>query len=239
MIQKTDNDLVVIASNAIELAEGQRATIELMRSKEIAVLEELVQARELLAQAKKSKFSPKAANALIRVCERRVLYLGKIREALEAGFVIVPNFPANTIAIRVDRRKPTKTLTEARNYIPDLPDQESAILPIGDGRYVDPKPLKESLLVTEYDAAGKSTTRYKAYPSAFDDNLELPVEFMKPVVVERTTAAMARKIFDEIAITNDFDWPRRNDPMVIGRIKGVQKKFTSFLIAWFVDTKEI
>lgn len=238
MLTRTENDLVVIASNAIELAEGQKATIEVMRQKESVALSELANAQELLAQAKKSKFSPKAANTLIGQCERRVLYLQKIREALEEGFVIVPNFPAKTIAIRVDRRKPAKKLTSAKRYVPSLPPQEAQILPVGDGRYVDPVPLKESLSVYE-EVNGKSETRFKAYPSAFDENLELPVEFMKPVVIERTTAAMTRKIFDEIAITNDWDWPRRNDPMVIGRIKGANKKFTSFLIAWFIDTKEI
>ena len=67
-----------------------------------------------------------------------------------------------------------------------------------------------------------------------------PFTMAKPQILDATGKAMARKIFDEVGIL-----PRRRakgDPMVVGRIiykgSGYDEKSISFLITWFVDTKD-
>ena len=85
----------------------------------------------------------------------------------------------------------------------------------------------------------------------FDEEIGLPVEFLKPEVVRRTAAAMDPRIFDEVVLVRDGAWrdthagqdapPRGRDPMVMGRIvlRGANRwdrRTLSFLVAWFFDS---
>ena len=237
MIEKTGNDLLVIASQPQELAEGQAAIIVRAKELEAEAQKELSEANILIDRCSHAHVDVKRPKMLRKRAESRLTYLSKMREALEAGYVIVPNFPGETIAIRVKRDNPKfQQKTSTCNY-PQIDDAKSEELLAGEGKYVDPAPLEHRSRFDTTDEKGKDITRFYTRTGSWDDEIGLPVEFLKPTIVEMTGNAMARKLFDEIALTKDSKI-RDGDPMVLGRIRDRKnKKMMTFLIAWFIDTK--
>lgn len=249
MIEKTGNDLVVIASHPQELAEGQVAVIQKVKEKELEAQDDLASAEHLLTVCKESGLNIPHAERGVRRAKQRVIYLDKVRQALEAGYVLVPNFPGDTIAIRVkEGSTPKRDHQEGNGWQPSVDPQEGHILPAGEGQYVDPLPYSVTGINRSTNDKGEAVTRHYAYATEWDDEIALPVEFVKPTVIERTGMGMTRKIFDEIAVTRNMDMRgastaarvNKGDPIVVGRIYDRQnKKAMSFLVAWFVDTKDI
>lgn len=233
------NDMVVIASNPQELAQSQTTLIATMNAKITHSEKELDDACDLVHAANVAAIDDTAAKKLVKKEEHRLLYLRKVRDALAAGYVMLPNFQGDTIAIRVKRDRPEQKGQYQVGYTPSATMEAPDAIPGGEGKYVGPFP-ETSHYTRESD--GKRT--HSMTIEGFDDQLALPVEFMKPLVVQRTGAAMKLKIFDEIVIVKGS---KRGDPLVIGRIinaYGGRKWHTrtaelSFLIAWFVDTATI
>jgi len=262
-----NEDLVVIASDPQELVRAQEALIARLDEKilqaereraaaavepaELQIDQELnsATAKALVTQARDQL--KESGRRLAAIAERRVVYLQKVREALAAGFVMVPTLPGHVIAVRTARARPA-----GRQYIwdvnrsadpsPVLPDPA---LPPGEGRYVAPMPEHE-----HQPRAGSD--RQDIVVSGFDEQIALPVEFLKPSVVQRTARAIDLKIFDQIVLIRDgaaqdtfagASQPPRGDPMVVGRVmlrrpgahRWERPKVLSFLIAWFFDTKDI
>lgn len=241
MIEKTGNDLVIIADNPQELAEGQVALIEQIKIKEGIAQQDLDSANALIEACEESNINSGHANRLRLRAESRLLYLGKVRSALEAGYAIVPNLTGNTIAIRVKRDKPAPNAQVSTGYKRDQPAALPQILPEGEGRYVDPNVLQEVHLLD--DSAEKHKREWMTVATEFDDDIGLPVEFLKPTIVQKTGKCMMRKLFDEIAVVQNQWNPAsgtKGDPMVVGRIIDRRnRKAMSFLVAWFIDTKDI
>lgn len=237
MIEKTGNDLVVIADNPQELAAGQDALVANMELKIAEAKSEAEEAADLIAKCEAAGIGANAAKRLRHRAVSRELYLTKMCEALKAGFVMVPNFPGQTVAIRVKRENPKREVVERKRWEPSLHLQPHEVLPAGEGRYVDPRPIEGSFHYNTTEPNGEKVTVYSKWASAFSEEIGFPVDFLKPVVVELTGKAMARKIFDEVVLCGN---EQRGDPMVLGRIYDrATKRSTSFLIAWFIDTKEI
>jgi hypothetical protein len=245
-IETTGNDLVVIASDPKELAEGQHALVAKVRQKLAELGPEVEQAEAALLAADEANIETGALKRILNKHRDRGRYLEKVALALEAGYLIVPNFPGDTVAIRVkqDRRPrlaPNKGLYKhTANASPETGD----LLPAGEGHYVDPNPIQEVSKLPPPEP-GK-TQQWLATPVEFDEQFALPVEFLKPTVIQRTGKCMARKIFDEVAIAPASGW-RGGDPMVLGRILLHRRRWAgdssvrmlTFLVAWFQDTSEI
>jgi hypothetical protein len=88
--------------------------------------------------------------------------------------------------------------------------------------------------------------RFKAVPVAFG-YVDFPVALATPAVLDATQAAMAKNIFDEIGGLPGRR-SRKGDPIVVGRIlRPTAAPITSwqlrpavtFLIAWWVDTRQL
>lgn len=242
MIEKTGNDLLVIASHPQELAEGQLAMIEHVKIKEAESQLELTANGELMEHCKKAKITTAPVKRLRSKIESRLKYLTKLRTALEEGFVIVPNFPGTTIAVRVKRDKPIRKTETSTYSTPGISSVAPEQLSQGEGRYVNPIPIVKTHAQNTGEKRYGSTEeiiKYSAWPVAYDEDIALPVEFLKPTVMQMTTKTMARKLFDEILII-DGNIAQRGDPMVLGRLIDKRNgKQVTFLIAWFIDSKDI
>lgn len=253
MIEVTGNDLVIIASDPSELAEAQQATIGKMIDKEKAAGIELRQAQVTLESARNHKLDARIAERLVKKAEQRLMFVVKIREALEAGYVIVPNFPGDTIAIRVKRsgaRAPASTSTFGpASAERSIANERCEVLPSGEGRYVGPRSMIE---VTQSDRPkagrpGEIEKVYRAEATSLVEGVALPAEFVRPTVMERTGKCMARRVFDEIAVAGNWmstgrgPGTAKGDPMVLGRIfdRSSTRRMVTFLVAWFVDTSAI
>lgn len=229
----------MIASQPQELADAQLAIIESVKRKEQSADQDINSACVLLKQCDENHISSAHAKRLRNRAVKRKTFLSKMREALEAGYVIVPNFPGSTIAVRVSKKKPNPKKYDSAWSNEGVPSVKPDELPVGGGRYVDNEPfvLRRSYMKKQSDGTEKE--RHLVWASSFDENLSLPVEFLKPTIVQMTGKAMAKKLFDEIVVVDGTTsaTARKTDPLVIGRIIDKENnKQMSFLIAWFVDT---
>lgn len=245
-----DNNVVIVATNPAELEAGQKTLIASIRAKETEANKEIAAALEMVNQAIAAGISVDAAKRLVWRAENRARYLCKIATALEAGYVMVPNFPGDTIAVRVKRQGPRGPIgkgTTKWQAESNICEEAAERLPVGEGRYVDPMPFIEN----DAQKNERQEMVHTACPIGLDDDIDLPAEFHKPLVVKRLGTALAAKIFDEIVIAPG---PRmsssagiaRGDPMVLGRILAAPRqrwsgrgKMLTFLIAWFQDTSVI
>lgn len=169
------------------------------------------------------------ASALSRV-GRRIQYYQKMKTAIEAGYVIVPNFPVDLFAVRVNRAKQPEKVHDSRwSNFRATPQQ----LPTGEGRYVDDRVTYRDESTTEALPDGKTKThqRYGEY-----DEVDFPVAMVKPAVMEATARAMALKVFDQMGIVHNAA-PGR-DPIVVGQLLDPRGngRVTTFFVAWWLDT---
>jgi hypothetical protein len=238
-----DDNIVVIAERPEELVAAQNALCDNIGSKIAVARGEASEAEELLNIVRNAGLSDGAAKRGLDRAKSRVVFLCKVQEALAAGYVIMPDMPAEVIAIRV-KRAPATTTVETSNWHEIVGKAQS--LPAGEGEFADPK-----LPVTrEYVESDR--TQMTTPTGEWDFDFGLPMMFLKPRIVRRTGDAMTQRIFDEIAITptpatkqamrrvESQPVGATPDPMVIGRIiDRATKKRMCFLIAWFVDTSTI
>lgn len=233
------SELCVVANNAGEMVKAQSDLVKWAESK-IRVAERDAREQEtILEKLKSARLNPGPAARHVRLSKRRVMYYEKIAAALRAGFVIVPDIDADVVAVRTDRQRPVAGFSSSRHsyakpnkfYHP----QPAENLPIGKGRYVNRFPV--TTLGVNRNEKGEAI-EWTSRPNRHDDVATLPVEFMKPSVIDRTSQAMMANIFDEICTVGGR---RQVDPMVLGKIIHWSDKYKriSFLISWFVDTSAI
>jgi hypothetical protein len=245
MIEATGDDLVVIADNPAEMVEAQNATIGAIKLKMEHAQTELADAVETLRSLEAAGMATSVAGRMEKRAQSRVDFLTKALQALEAGYVIVPEMPSEVVAIRVRRRPRHQHETAHGNYTPSINPGKAEALPAGEGEYVDPIPVTKIEKFHENQGDGTLTRTHRMTTGEWDTEIALPVEFLRPTVVQRTSKVMMRKIFDEIAVigaSGTFTGARakKADPMVVGSvIDHVAKRKLWFLVAWFVDTKTI
>lgn len=236
-------DFTVIAKSPAEMAAAQRSLILWAARKIQFQKREIVEAEEQLRIAKERKWDTAAWRKEVTKRENQANYFRKIKAALEAGYYIVPPFPIDLFAIRTDRKKPQHMTSESR----DNHDQPAAVLPIGEGRYVDPKPVRESYVEVEKRkdyASGqmvdKQITYYEA--TAFED-VSFPFKLARAEIKEASIKAMGLKIFDSLGV---LPRTRKPDPVICGQIyvpnikiwkNNEYNKAVTFFVAWWLDTK--
>ncbi len=159
--------------------------------------------------------------------------------ALEAGYYIVPPFPVDVFAIRTKKWVPKRLDgTNSDNH-----DQGAMILPANEGRYVDPKPRRESYIESEKqrDGTSKAVTYYAA--TEFLD-ADFPFKLARAEIREATSKAMKLRIFDQFGVLPRV---RKPDPIVCGQIlvpdkpnyRYSQREAITFFVAWWLDTKTL
>lgn len=178
----------------------------------------------------------------------RLKYYSKLKAAVDAGFCIVPNFPVDFFAIRVNKQTPKTHYREIHNASDyqdaamNIPDEKPTTLAIGEGRYVSPVQTVKRQTARSPDAkTGKDIVTKSAWASAFRD-VTFPLVAARPEVMDATGNAMGLNIFDAIGICPP---QRRGDPLIIGKIFGmksgwgssVNQQEVSFLIAWHLDLR--
>lgn len=240
--QTDDGEIFVLARNPTEMRSANAALLTWVDKRLASVANEGLELSSALDKAVVNKWQTKPLRNAVRRSERRHEYYVKIREALAAGYSIIPNFPIDVFAIRTNRT-PRGNNIEATNWKPTPNDQETDSPPLGIGAFVSPQTeiQRDSHLVTKKD--GSEVTVHEAWAGDWRD-VDFPVAFAKPAIMEATREALALKCFDEIGIFKDSAFSRRSgDPMVIGRVRmrtgGYQSTALSFAIAWFLHTESI
>jgi hypothetical protein len=120
--------------------------------------------------------------------------------------------------------------------------------PVGTGEYVSPH---AALLESTRKVEGKN---FKGEPEEVTEHTvwadeylppDFPMKRVKPQILDATGKAMARKIFDEMGVLparRSMTGRRQGDPIVTGRIvrrEGAREIGLTFLVSWWIDTRDL
>ena len=195
-----------------------------------SIQSEITELKEAVLHASEMKWKTSTLKRQQAKAEKRIIFFEKIQAALNAGYVIVPNFPVTFFAIRTNKESPLSMVSSSRW---DDKQQKAMELPEGQGTYENPFPVVE-VDIQKY-ADGKEDV--SSYATEWRD-LEFPVTMLKPEIIEATNKAMALEIFDQFGI---LPKTRNDDPIIIGQIINKRGQYSSktvsFMIAWHFDTK--
>lgn len=221
------DDIVVLARDPAEMAAAQKGLIVWMGRKVASLKVELAEAEENLTIAKRMKTRTQGWVRVVRLAHGRVTYYSKALSALEAGYCIVPDFPVQLVAVRTSKKRPPAKWVQGYQ-VPDVkPDQ----LPEGEGDFVSADPT-----VIQHERDGRVQTRAITFRE-----VDFPFKKVKPQILKGMEVAMQRKLFDEIGVLPATT--RCGDPVLVGRIKrkeGAYHESTlTFLIAWWIDTRDL
>lgn len=246
-IPSPPRDLRLVAENPMQLANEQRRLIDWCSEKiaDLRAHADELQANLDSARVHKWKTST-LVSALTREMGRIAYYVNyvKVQAALEAGYFIVPNFDAEVFAVRTTKALPPPQSNDLKTTLdwqePRLDDMRLPPVAAGAGEYVDPSALEYRTERREIEG-GKEIVHKFVRTGGFNFEIEFPFALAKPQVMDATQAAMALRIFDDVAV---LPRGRRSnaDPMVVGIIRrkeGHNVKRCTFLIAWFLDTETI
>jgi hypothetical protein len=229
-------DLVVVARNPGEMQVAQDQLIAWAAAKIEEKKAEHTDLEENYQIAKKNKWRTSTLKRASALALKRVEFYEKVHAALQEGFCIIPNMDLDVFAIRTTRKNPTKHKSNSQWSIRD---QKSSRPALGEGRYVDSSPLEMESSYKEEDKDGKLVKKKMFWAEDFQEP-GFPFTMAKPQILDATGKALALKVFDEVGVL-----PKRRakgDPMVVGRIiykaGGYDERSISFLITWFVDTKD-
>lgn len=168
-----------------------------------------------------------------------MIYYTKIRQAIQAGYLIVPNLDVDVLALRVKRATPPAQPSSSQRQT-SLTAGE--LLPPGRGRYVDDQLFTQDLSYEEKLPDGR-TKKHELHRATAYDIPDLPLTLVKPQVLAATEYAMSLKLFDRIGISRN----RLSDPIILGQITRPGRfhsqwsrfEGVSFFIAWWIDPEDL
>lgn len=245
-IEKRAPDLFVLAKNPQEMVTAQNRLIDFFEAKLKQEQERKKDLETNLEVAKKNKWRTDTLRRHVGYAQNRVEFYEKIRDALKAGYNIIPDIEMDVFAIRTSAKKPrenrvTAEVTSWRDgQMPHGPKSNEP--PAGEGEYVAPDRIETDqsrFVETPKKEGEKPKEMVTRWATGFCE-IEFPFQLARTEVMELTAEALKQKIFDEVGVL-----PRKpgRDPMVIGRIKlkgspSWNPKTVSFVVAWFLDLKE-
>lgn len=224
-------DFTVIASNPAEMVGAQNQMIQWVIDKIDAEKLELAEAQANLRAALESGWKTTGWPERVNKLTAKIEFYRKMRLALDAGYYIVPPFPVDIFAIRVNRKSPRE---KPSTYVHSQHMQEAQLLPAGEGSYVSPLPVAYGRSIEGPEKDGKPT-RVTEYFAKHWKEAEFPFKLAKGQIMKAAQAAMALKVFDQIGA---LPGPRPPDPIICGQIlmphRGRQP--LNFFVAWWLDT---
>jgi len=235
-------DMVVLARNPQEVEAAQKQLVAWVEARIAQCRHALAESEENVAHAKKRKWKITGWQSRALAARHRLDYYGRMREALAAGYFIMPDLPIEIFAIRTSKRKPLHEHRSSEYQYPRLGDQVTDIPPgIGAGRYASP--VASASHWTETVKSKDGTKDVKQYHCATDgfEEPDFPMKLVKPQILDDTGKAMALRIFDEIGIIRPQSQQRHRDPIIVGRIRqrGLRGNCVSFLLSWWIDTRDL
>lgn len=238
--QKGDGELFVFARDPAQMTKAQDAMIAWSERKIETKQSELRDFEQNLIIAKKNKWRASTLEAAVHRAKKKVVFYEKVRDALKAGYYIIPDMEIDLFAIRTTAKSPrANRVTSTSQWGLSIKGQNTNSPPTGKGDYVSPdRGHFDEDQHERVEKDGKKVIVKGKQWSDFTDP-DFPFHFAKPEILEATAEAMKTKIFDEMGVM-----PRRRggDPMVIGRItyrEGYHRKSLNFLVSWFLDTADI
>lgn len=224
-----DRPTTLVALSPHDVGPAQVNLASWCRGKIAALGSDLREQRQNLRHARASKWKTAPWQSLVNKTKRRMIYYAKIKSAVDAGYLVVPNFDIDVFAVKTTRPIPPQEWGRTTAQ-PDLS-------PAGRGQYVDD--VVFSYETTETLTNRDNTTRTVKHdvPTRYDFEPDIPLRGVKPIILDATQRAMALRIFDQIGVVKH----RKQDPIIVGQIIDPDgngkywKKTVCFFIAWWLD----
>jgi len=243
--------IVVVAKTREEMEVAQRGLIGWIGPKIAGLEQDVVEAQTNLDTATKRKWATTSFKKALGLAQGRLGYYKRIEAALVAGYVIMPDLPGTTVAVRTSQGSPRRTKHKSTWGRRDLPQALSDGSDVGKGKYVDPNMRYTHWTETGKDARGNDQTTHIARAHSFDSEFAFPVALVKPQILDAASQAMLLKVFDEIGIIGAGSarpgqrlqaTQVHGDPILLGRVvryEGIKRFTCAFLITWWLDTRTI
>lgn len=201
--------------------------------------------RENLKIAKENKWRTNGLASALNRAEKRIPFYEKIKAAVGAGYLVVPNFPVDVFAMRVSKTAPKRESREPGPWSTPVIEVAPESLPVGEGRYVGPVATltETSYEIKKKDGSSEVVRRFET--DGFAEEIGFPVQAVKPVVLDATQRAMALRIFDSIGVVRNGGAggfvQRRGDPIVVGRVLDPRGngRMVTFFVAWWLNTADL
>lgn len=185
---------------------------------------EVKELEDAVFHASTMKWATKPIKHQASKVRKRITFFEKVKAALEAGYVIVPNFPVQMFSIRTDKQSPLKMFSSSKW---GSKEQSAKELPQGEGEYQNPFPV----VTIDSWKDDKGNYHHQSYAEDWAE-MEFPITMIKPEIIEATNKAMALNLFDQFGI---MPATRNEDPVIIAQIINGRKR-VSFMIAWHLNT---
>lgn len=238
----------LVARNPEEMQAARSDMLAWLKSK-LTTVE--VEVREMNAALNEARTNGWKTDALQRARNRAIqleTFYFKMLMAVEAGYTLIPDFPIDVFAIRVQRENLTAPPREQKGDWgwPNIPNEQSDRPPAGAGEYKNPEQL-----VRHHEAKrkedNKDVTYRSTWASKWQEEIVFPMTAARPLVMNETAKAMALKVFDQVGICRPVEQGRivsygKGDPLIIGQIlhqRASGIKVVSFIIAWYLNLNEL
>lgn len=235
MIPNTEPLVHLVARNPVEMQAARNNLVDWLNRKISSVDTDISDYEASLEQAIKNKWSRKGLQKAVNKALAQRTFYEKILIAVEAGYTIVPEFPIDVFAIRVDRLNAITENQTSDRRTPDVLLEPPDILPEGEGEYQSNVPKT----FTYKTSGANGTTNYHRNSTDLQD-VVFPVRAARVEVMSATSEAMALKVFDQIGICPAT---RKADPLIIGQVlwqkDTYHQRMVSFLIAWHLNLNEL
>lgn len=241
IVPREDGNVSVTALQPDDMQASQQALIAWAQQKVVTMRAEAVELRAAYEHARDRKWKSDTLKRHAVLAEKRVTFYEKVLAALEAGFVIIPNFPVALFAIRTIKKSPVGRACEPMRYYLPKYEQTPEQLPVGEGEYRNPFPY-----VCEgahYMMEGKE--HVTSFAGNWKD-FEFPVAMAKPNIMAAADRTMALKIFDQLGVLPAESKQQvrvKGDPIIVGQLVDPRDKYStkliSFMVAWHIDTRSL
>jgi len=233
-IDLVDN-LALVALTPSDMPEQQRKLSAWCARKIEAVERELGHYTALQEEAVQGGFKWTSYAAGATRAAKRVDYYTKMKAAVDAGYLIVPNMPTITFAVRVKRGRPRR---QESGYRSSAARATPELLPAGEGRYVDDANFTAHYTYQDKDYQGNPIEKVRHFATAFDDDVDFPLQGVMPEVLRATAHAMALKLFDQLGVVQNSGG---RDPIVVGQLLDPRgnRRLTTFFVAWWLNTASL
>jgi hypothetical protein len=224
-----DRPQMLVALSPHDVGPAQVQLSSWCRGKIVALGSELREHRQNLRHARASKWKTTGWSSMVAKTKRRMIYYAKIKSAVDAGYLVVPNFDIDVFAVKTTRPTPPR--------IDDHTGAEPDLAPAGRGRYVDDVVFSYASSRTVTNRDGTTRTVNYDVPTGYDFEPDIPLRGVKPIILDATQRALALRIFDQIGVVKQ----RKQDPIIVGQIIDPDhngkywKKTVCFFIAWWLD----
>jgi len=228
----------LVAITPTDLVPAQASLLDWIGKRITALAAEFTEASTDLEYAIGHKWRTGPLKANVNRLARRQTFYEKLKAAVEAGYVLMPALPMSVLAIRTRAQTPRGPNSDYSSNF----EQLAQALPEGAGEYKNPLPTQETDVEQRANAKGEKFNQTIHYPVEFEDEFSMPVELCKPLLLERTEAAMALKIFDEIGVVrDDHRYNRRGDPIIVGTVIDPTRRGRrfAFFIAWALPMDDL